>query len=246
MITLIDSGVGGLTVLREIKKLQPALRTIYIADNQHFPYGTKSNEQIQEAITFCIQGIKTFEVERVFIACHTASIALEGHDFEVDLITEVTKKMIESTDPHKTVAVLGSCSTIESDYYQNHFYKTGFKTVRGFALQEVIQLIEKGIEDEDHFLPHLSELIAFSPAVLLLASTHFPHIKELLAKLFPYAKILDPSEKFAVDIVAVSKVICDGDLCEDLFITTKHDPRFLTILQKNPINNLLKKGVGRV
>ncbi|NBU93926.1 MAG: hypothetical protein EBS18_05230 [Actinobacteria bacterium] len=54
--------------------------------------------------------------------------------------------MIESTDPHKTVAVLGSCSTIESDYYQNHLYKSGFKSVRGFALQEVIHLIEKGVQ----------------------------------------------------------------------------------------------------
>jgi glutamate racemase len=246
MITLIDSGVGGLTVLRGIKKLQPALKTIYIADNQHFPYGTKSTEEIQEAIKYCLKGIKTFEVERVFIACHTASIALEGHGLELELITEVTKKMIESTDPHKTVAVLGSCSTIESDYYQNHLYKSGFKSVRGFALQEVIHLIEKGVEDEDHFLPYLSEIISYSPDILLLASTHFPHIKELFAKLFPHAKILDPSEKFAIDIVGASGVISDGDLSEDLFITTKHDPKFLTILQKNPINNLLKKGVGRV
>ena len=246
MITLIDSGVGGLTVLREIKKQQPSLRTIYIADNLHFPYGMKSKKEIQEAITYCLKGIKTFDVERVFIACHTASIALEGHGLEVDLITDVTKKLIESTDPHRSVAVLGSCSTIESDYYQSHFYKNGFKAVRGFAFQEVIQLIEEGIEDEDHILPYLSELIAYSPDILLLASTHFPHIKELLAKLFPHAKILDPSEKFALDIVALSSLTCVHDLSEDLFITTKHDPKFLTILQKNPINNLLKKGVGRV
>lgn len=246
MITLIDSGIGGLTVLRVLRKQQPTLRTIYIADNHHFPYGTKSNEEIREAIKYCLKGIKTFEVERVFIACHTASIALEGHGIEVELITEVTKKMIESTDPHKTVAVLGSCSTIESDYYQSHFYKSEFKTVRGFPLQEVIQLIEKGVEDEDLFLPYLSDLIAYSPNVILLASTHFPYIKDLLAKLFIHAQILDPSEKFALDIVEASSAICPNDLREDLYITTKHDPKFLTILQKNPINNLLKKGVGRV
>ncbi|MBU6149410.1 MAG: aspartate/glutamate racemase family protein [Verrucomicrobia bacterium] len=246
MITLIDSGVGGLNILKKVKDLEPNIRTIYIADNRNFPYGLKSHDEIQRAIASCLKGIKTFEIEHVFIACHTASIALEAKGFDVKLITDATKKTIESLDSSKTVACLGSDFTIKSNYYQNHFHLNGFKKVRGFALQEVIELIEKGIEDEDQLLPLFSELSSYSPDVILLASTHFLHIKKLLAKLFIHAQILDPSERFALDILAISTVIGPGELNEDLYITTKHDPKFLTILQKNPINNLLKKGVGRV
>ncbi|MFZ4773224.1 MAG: glutamate racemase [Chlamydiia bacterium] len=246
MIALIDSGVGGLNVLYTIKELQPDIRTIYIADNRHFPYGTKSTIEVVEAIGQCLDGIRTFEVDSIYIACHTASIALEGGPLCVQTITGTTKELIYQHATKGTVAILGSLATIDSGYYQTHFQLAGAKIVEGFAEQNLIALIEEQCEDFELLKEELKPLIQFEPETILLGSTHFSTILPILKDLFPHATILDPAPAFAEKIVRENTPFKPTDLSEDLFITTKHNPKFLQLLQKNPINNLLKKGVGRV
>ncbi|MBM3195536.1 MAG: hypothetical protein FJZ62_02155 [Chlamydiae bacterium] len=246
MISIIDSGVGGLSVYKEVKKIRPDLRTIYVADNKNFPYGTKFHEEILKAVEEIEQGLRTFCLEKVFVACHTASIALENQSCNHGLITKTTKKMIEDLDGKGSIAILGSISTINSGFYQGFLRQKGFEKVEGFGLQDLIALIEKGVTDKALLSQTLEPLIPFAPKYLLLASTHFPHVESLVLDLFPFAKILNPSKQFALEIASQSTSPSKNDLKEDLFITTKHDPKFLHTLQKNPINNLLKKDVKRV
>ena len=246
MICLIDSGIGGLLVYKELKKIRPELRVIYVADNKNFPYGTKSPQEIRDAVKDIENGLKTFCLEKITVACHTASIALEDFSTKFNLITSATKKMIHQLNEKGSVAILGSLATIESGYYQKLFFEKGFEKIQGFPLQDLIGLIENQVTEESLFVKALEPLIAFSPDILLLGSTHYPYLETLLVKLFPFSKILNPSTQFALEISGNLLSPSKNDLDEDLFITTKHDPGFLHRLQKNPINNLLKKDVKRV
>ncbi|NDD99260.1 hypothetical protein EB008_03065 [bacterium] len=246
MICLIDSGIGGLLVYKELKKIRPELRVIYVADNKNFPYGIKSPEEILDAVKDIEKGLKTFCLEKITIACHTASIVLENSPTNFSLITTTTKKLINQLHERGSVAILGSRATIESGYYQKLFFEKGFEKIQGFPLQDLIGLIENQITEESLLIKALEPLIAFSPEILLLGSTHYPYLETLLVKLFPFSKIVNPSSQFALEISANVLSPSKNDLDEDLFITTKHDPGFLRRLQKNPINNLLKKDVKRV
>jgi glutamate racemase len=246
MICLLDSGVGGLTVLNEVKRVSPDLRTIYLADNKNFPYGTKSLDEIQDAVFTAQKGLETFCLEKTYIACHTASIALQTQPNSFGLISSVTKKMVLESAASESVAILGSSATITTGYYQNLFKVKGYSRIQGFDLQNLIQMIESGLKDEEIFLEQLKEVALFAPDTILLASTHFPHIESFLSTLFPFAKIMNPSLQFAHEICRDSGLHAKGDLDEDLFVTTRHCPKFLHTLQKNPINNLLKKDARHV
>jgi len=229
MICLLDSGVGGLTVLNEVKRVSPDLRIIYLADNKNFPYGTKNQDEIQDAVFAAQKGLETFCLEKIYIACHTASVALQTQPNSFGLISSVTKKMV-----------------LETGFYQNLFSEKGYTRIQGFDLQNLIQMIESGLKDEEIFLEQLKEVVLFAPDTILLASTHFPHIESFLSTLFPYAKMMNPSLRFAQEICRHSGLYAKGDLNEDLFVTTRHCPKFLHMLQKNPINNLLKKDARHV
>lgn len=246
MICLIDSGLGGHLVYQELKKIRPTLRMICVADNKNFPYGEKSSQEILAAIREIEKGVKTFTLHKIFVACHTASIALDSLDTNLILITTTTKKMIQNLENKGSVAILGSTATINSGFYQELFKTRGFQKIAAFGLQDLIGLIENQEEDEASFLQSLEPVISFAPEILFLGSTHFPYIETLLAKVFPFAKILNPSTQFASEIASLPLHDCPNSLKEDLFITTKHKPKFLHTLQKNPINNLLKKDVKRV
>ncbi|MBM3197189.1 MAG: hypothetical protein FJZ61_04330 [Chlamydiae bacterium] len=246
MICLLDSGVGGLTVLNEVKRVSPDLRIIYLADNKNFPYGTKNQDEIQDAVFAAQKGLETFCLEKIYIACHTASVALQTQPNSFGLISSVTKKMVLESLARESVAILGSSATINTGFYQNLFSEKGYTRIQGFDLQNLIQMIESGLKDEEIFLEQLKEVVLFAPDTILLASTHFPHIESFLSTLFPYAKMMNPSLRFAQEICRHSGLYAKGDLNEDLFVTTRHCPKFLHMLQKNPINNLLKKDARHV
>ena len=146
---------------------------------------------------------------------------------------------------NKCITLLDLCDeTLQK--MKDQVLEKGFEKIQGFPLQDLIGLIENQVTEESLLIKALEPLIAFSPEILLLGSTHYPYLETLLVKLFPFSKIVNPSSQFALEISANVLSPSKNDLDEDLFITTKYDPGFLRRLQKNPINNLLKKDVKRV
>ena len=122
-IGIFDSGVGGLTVLAEIRKSLPKENIIYLGDTKNFPYGNKSKEEI---IEFAIQNVKTLiekGVKIIVIACGTATsqaIDVLKEKFEIPIIgiIEPTVEYIKEQN-YKEVGVIATEGTIRSGAWEN-------------------------------------------------------------------------------------------------------------------------------
>lgn len=123
-IGIFDSGVGGLTVLRAIKKMLPMEQLIYLGDTARVPYGNKSKETI---VRYSIENTKflmQFNIKMLVIACNTStamSIEILRNMFQIPIIGVIepgAKRAVEVTK-NKRIGVIGTVATIKSKAYQN-------------------------------------------------------------------------------------------------------------------------------
>lgn len=116
-IGLFDSGLGGLTVLRELQRALAGERFIYLGDNARFPYGTKSNETIERYSRECAEFLLTKGVDLVVVACNTASAAaltaLE-QELAVPVIGTIgpAVRAALATSTNGVIGVLGTNATV--------------------------------------------------------------------------------------------------------------------------------------
>ena len=121
-IGVFDSGVGGLTVVREIMRQIPNERIVYFGDTARVPYGGKSKETIIRYSRQIIRFLMTKKVKAIVVACNTASaLALEEIEKEIDIpIIGVVKpgaKEAVATTKNKKIGVIGTEATIGSMLY---------------------------------------------------------------------------------------------------------------------------------
>lgn len=122
-IGVFDSGVGGLTVVREIMRNLPDERIVYFGDTARVPYGSKSKNTVIRYSRQIVHFLETQQVKAIVIACNTASaLALDTIEKEIDLpIIGVVKpgaQMAVETTQNKRVGVIATESTIQSGLYQ--------------------------------------------------------------------------------------------------------------------------------
>ena len=121
-IGIFDSGVGGLTVLAEIREMLPNENIIYLGDTKNFPYGSKTKEEIIEYATQCVQILIEKDVKAIVIACGTATsqaieVLKEKFDIEIIGIIEPTVEYIENQN-YKEVGVFATEGTIRSGAWE--------------------------------------------------------------------------------------------------------------------------------
>lgn len=191
-IGVFDSGIGGLTVVRHIHRLLPDERVVYFGDSARVPYGTKSPETV---IRFSMESARFLlrrDVKFLVVACNTSSaVAMPTLDgtFEipkVGVIGPAVRRALEATRSGR-VGVIGTGATIASGAYAG-----GLKAARSGvvvvsrACPLLVPLVEDGwLEGEipeslvKHYLdPVLSEGVD----VIILGCTHYPLLKDLMAK----------------------------------------------------------------
>src|SRR3954452_15470284 len=122
-ILLFDSGLGGLTVLREIVKVRPDARYIYVADDAFFPYGHHGEEQIIARVVPLVgELIGAHAPDLVVVACNTASTLVMSHlraEYRVPFVVTVPAiKPACASSRSKRVSVLGTKGTVKREYTQ--------------------------------------------------------------------------------------------------------------------------------
>jgi len=221
MIGVFDSGVGGLTVVKEIRKKLPDASILYLGDTAHLPYGNKSPEAITN---FSLRNTR-FLIERgaemVVIACHSsASVATEElrRRFSLPILTvvEAGAKAVAKKRPEK-VGVIGTIATIESGSYINQLRKEGVKgEIIARACPLMVSLVEEGILEGrvaevvvDHYL---SQFRSEGIDILLLGCTHFPMLIPVMEKILPGVELIDPGQVVADELSKQSSFQGDGRL----------------------------------
>ena len=124
-IGVFDSGVGGLTVAREIMRQLPNERIVYFGDTARVPYGSKSRETVTRFSRQIVRFLETQDVKAIVVACNTASAyALEELEKEVDIpmigvVRPGTRAALDAT-VNKKIGVIGTEATINSGIYSRY------------------------------------------------------------------------------------------------------------------------------
>ncbi|MBA2123655.1 glutamate racemase [bacterium Unc6] len=192
-IGVFDSGLGGLTVVKQIRKILPRESIIYFGDTARVPYGTKSNDTI---LRFSIENVLFFlkhKVKIIIIACNTSSsVALSTLEkyFSVPImgVIEPGAKIAAKKTRNKRIGVIGTQTTIKSQSYQKHLIKldSGLK-VFSKACPLFVPLVEEGRTGgkivEDIAREYLRGLIDKNIDTLILGCTHYPILESTISKI---------------------------------------------------------------
>lgn len=188
-IGMFDSGVGGMTVFKELISALPNEDVIYIGDTASFPYGSKSKETIIELTKKRIQELIDKNVKLIVIACGTAtSQALEEVQKEFDVpiigIIEPTVKYLKEKN-FKKIGVIATVGTIRSNGWEKAIQeKIEDCEVQNRACSLLAPMAEEGWTENEiarltihEYLKDLNEMDA-----LILGCTHYPLFKKLIVK----------------------------------------------------------------
>ena len=191
-IGVFDSGVGGLTVAREIMRQIPNEKIIYFGDTARVPYGSKSKETVTRFSRQIVRFLQTHQVKTIVVACNTASAyALEDLEKEIDVpIIGVVKpgaKAASQATRNGKIGVIATEATIGSHIYSQYIKKINPEvTIYGKACPLFVPLVEEGLwEDpvtDEIAKRYLNELIDIDIDTLILGCTHYPLIRSTVAR----------------------------------------------------------------
>lgn len=192
-IGVFDSGVGGLTVVREIIRQIPNEKIIYFGDTARVPYGNKSRATVTRFSEQIVRFLRTFQVKTIVVACNTASAcAMEALEQDCDIpIIEVVRpgaKTAVSATRNGRIGVIATEATIGSQIYTKYITELNQNvSVYGKACPLFVPLVEEGLlEDpvtDEIARRYLTELIDIDIDTLILGCTHYPLIRSTLGRI---------------------------------------------------------------
>ena len=210
-IGVFDSGVGGLTVAREIMRHLPNENIVYFGDTARVPYGSKSRDNIIRYSRQIVNFLKTQGVKAIVIACNTASaLALDVVQMENDIpiigVIEPGARAALGVTQSKKIGVIGTEATIRSQMYDKIIQ--GFDTqatVIGKACPLFVPLVEEGFakhhvteEVIDYYLASLMETDIDS---LILGCTHYPLLRSRIREYVgDKITLVNPAYETAMDL----------------------------------------------
>ncbi len=235
-ILVFDSGLGGLTVLREIVKASPGAHYVYVADDAFFPYGQHSEDEIVARVVPLIgELIAAHAPDLVVIACNTASTLVMSHlraAYEVAFVGTVPAiKPACASSKTKRVSVLGTKGTVKREYTRaliRDFAGGCEVTLVGSAeLAALAEAALSGVEVSDSEISaelapcFVGEAPSTRTDTVVLACTHYPLLIDRLVKLAPWpVDWIDPAPAIArrvVDLLGAVGGVVDQAGAEMIF-----------------------------
>lgn len=237
-IGIFDSGIGGLTVAKEILKALPNESIIYLGDTARVPYGTRSKEVITEFAKELTKFLLKRNVKALVVACNTISaVALE----EIEKISTVpvigvvkpaAKKAVQVTK-NKRIGVIGTQGTIQSRAYENGIKKLN-PNIKVFSVgcPLFVPLAEEGLHNDKVTKlvaeDYLQDLTVSKIDTLILGCTHYPLLLQAIADTVGDGVILIDSAKPTVEelkrILEEKNLLSNGNsFSHEFFVTDAPD-----------------------
>ncbi len=220
-IGVFDSGIGGLSALKQFVRFLPYERYVYLGDTARVPYGNKSETTVKKYAKECVDFLLDKKVKLITAACNTvSSVALdavkEATDLPIiDMISPVAGAALRASQ-NGNIGVIGTRATIKSGSYKKaieNFSQDKKTTVFSKECPLFVPLVEEGYTNH-----RASKIIAeeylqtFKDKdidALALGCTHYPLLKPLLSDLLPGVELIDSGEHAAVQAV---KLLADNKL----------------------------------
>lgn len=209
MIGIIDSGIGGVTIFREILKSIPKGHFIYYSDSINNPYGDKSKKEILDILDNVVTKLIDMGCTIIVIACNTASsigvsYLREKYRKILFIATEPAYKMVHDYNPQGKTLVMATRGTIESEKFLELYHKyDNHNTI----LLSCIGLAEL-IENNQDVRKYLNELLGKYKDIdnVVLGCTHYPLIKSEIKKILGDVTFYDGSKGVTKELLRVLKM----------------------------------------
>lgn len=222
-IGVFDSGVGGLTVVREIMRQMPNEKIIYFGDTARVPYGNKSKETITRFSKQIARFLQSHDVKTIVVACNTASAyAIDELEKTLDIpvigVVKPGAKMASEITKNNRIGVIATEGTIGSGLY--HKYIKSLKSdaeIFGKACPLFVPLVEEGLWDDSVTAEiarrYLAELIDLDIDTLILGCTHYPLIRSVIGQVMgDKVSLVNPAYETAI---ALKELLVENDLLRE-------------------------------
>lgn len=223
-IGVFDSGIGGLTAVKELNELLPNENIIYFGDTARIPYGTRSKETIIKYTNQAINFLKSHKVKMIIIACGTASSVLSACDPITEIpFTGVVLPAVQAAcgaTRKGRIGVIGTPATIRSGSYGR-----AIRTIRpdtfivGNSCPMFVPLVENGFFGKDNEVArlvakqYLAPIIAENIDTLILGCTHYPLLQDIIADIMGDGVTLISAGKQAADFA--SAILTEKELLSE-------------------------------
>jgi len=255
-IGVFDSGIGGLSVLKQLIRFIPSESYIYLGDTARVPYGNKSDMVVKQYAKECVNFLLEKGVKLIVIACNTVSAVA------LDVVKELARKVpvigmimpaasaaIRSTI-NRNIGVIGTRATIQSEAYSNAILELA-KTEKINVISQIcplfVPLVEEGFVDhiatKQIAKEYLKNLIDENIDTLVLGCTHYPMLSRLIRDLMPNVNQIDSGEHAAVSVL---RLLAEKNLllAEENALINKHKIEFYVTDYPNHFYNLSQQLLG--
>jgi glutamate racemase len=236
-IAILDSGVGGLTVAKEVMRQLPQEQIIYFGDSERSPFGPRPAEEVMRFTKQIVAYLNTFKPKMIVIACNTATaVALdEIRRMEnvpvIGVIHPGVRAAIKKTKSNH-VGIIGTEGTVKSQAYNHALTEIApHIQVDSLACPRFVPIVEQGIAHDEHVLEVVKQSLAPIQTdgldCLILGCTHYPFLTDTIAKVMgPQVELINSAEETAREVSAIlyhrgelaksnpspnHKFICSGD-----------------------------------
>ena len=190
-IVVIDSGLGGLTIFKQL--IAQTSNIHFVADNKHFPYGTKKTSELVNIIDRLIHYFLNNQYDKVILACNTASLIYDKYlrykyKNEVITIIDSTIAEIENIYNLSHVGIIATNKVIESNIYQDYIKRKYQIRTTTIACSELVNLCENydKLKINAFIKQHFSIFKENKIDALILACTHFNIIEKEIDRFFKH------------------------------------------------------------
>ena len=190
-IGIFDSGLGGLTAVKEVMELLPKENIVYFGDTGRVPYGTRSSQTLYKYVTQDIRFLKQFNTKMIVIACGTASTVvlpeLEGFDIPIAGVVDEAARVSVKESRNKRIGVIATQATISSGAFERRIKAfSDDAAVFSKACPLFVPLVENGhthselakLAAEEYLKPLKEEEID----TLILGCTHYPLLSDIIGE----------------------------------------------------------------
>ena len=244
-IGIFDSGIGGITVLKEIIKIMPQENYIYYSDSKNNPYGDKTEEEVKKICDDIVQKLINKNCKAIVIACNTASAMAKDYlrkkykDILIFAI-EPAYKMVYDYSYNKETLVMATKGTIESEKFKLLLAKYNNNKTVLLACTGLADLIEEGNKEKiKQYLNKNLKKYKNKVENVVLGCTHYPLIQNEIKGVLGNVKFFNGAPNLAKhvkDVLEENNLINNGEGKIE-FIDSKESEqnkkRFFEILQKN-------------
>ena len=244
----MDSGVGGLTVVRAILDQLPNEPVIYVGDTANGPYGPRPIAQVRELALDVLDSLVERDVKMLVIACNSASAAVLRDARErysvpvIEVIQPAVRRAVAATSTGR-IGVIGTTATITSGAYADAFAAAPQVTLESQACPRFVEFVEAGITNGTELtsvaLEYLTPILNADIDTLVLGCTHYPLLTGVISMIAgDKITLVSSAEETAKDVY---RTLVELDLLRDESLL---DPNHLFLATGKPFTQLARRFLG--